>query len=66
MSDFHPSRYRPKRLRCPKHSLEDFREHKLQLEIGKRHAFESLRHWFQALYGVENWRELIAEARAEA
>ena len=53
-------------------------------EVGKRHPFESLRHWFQALYetllgssqgprmgsfialyGVENSRQLIAEALAQ-
>ena len=53
-------------------------------EVGKRHPFDSLRHWFQALYetllgssqgprmgsfialyGVENSRQLIAEALAQ-
>jgi lysyl-tRNA synthetase class 1 len=35
-------------------------------EVGKRHPFESLRGWFQALfialYGIDNSRRLIAEA----
>ncbi|MEO5808559.1 MAG: lysine--tRNA ligase, partial [Sphingomicrobium sp.] len=55
----------------------------IAFEVGKRHSFDSLRHWFQALYetllgsnqgprigsfialyGVDNSRQLIAEALA--